>query len=114
MLIRGEKLDLLVDKTEELSHTASKFKKTVRGYMQNSQPAFHPAAPTHSSRWCLSDQTKRVRNAMWWKNCRMRLIIAVALVVRTELDGCLGISHRPLAAVTHTPLLHLSLFCTSF
>ena len=43
VLIRGEKLDLLVDKTEELSHTASKFKKTVRGYMQNSQPALHPA-----------------------------------------------------------------------
>lgn len=52
VLERGEKIDLLVDKTEALNASASKFKKSA----------------------------KRVSSVMWWKNCKMKIIIAVLIL----------------------------------
>jgi len=50
---RGEKLDLLVDKTENLSSNAVRFKTTSRN----------------------------LARAMWWKNIKMTLGVAVAVIV---------------------------------
>lgn len=70
VLERGEKIDLLVDKTEALQNSANKFKKSA----------------------------KRVSNTMWWKNCKMKILIAVlvlafiyfilALACKPNLKGC--------------------------
>lgn len=53
MLQRGEKIELLVDKTDALSQTAFKFKK----------------------------QAKQVKNVMWWKNVKILCIIGFILAV---------------------------------
>lgn len=53
VLQRGEKIDLLVDKTEALNSSASQFQK----------------------------QGKRIRNTMWWKNCKMKIIIIFLCLV---------------------------------
>ena len=48
VLARGEKIELLVDKSEALSASANKFKKA----------------------------SKSLKDAMWWKNVKMWLMIA--------------------------------------
>mmetsp|Transcript_1988 Transcript_1988/g.2664 ORF Transcript_1988/g.2664 Transcript_1988/m.2664 type:complete len:227 (-) Transcript_1988:201-881(-) len=53
VLERGERIELLVDRTEVLDQHAFKFKKT----------------------------SGNLRNAMWWKNCKMKLMIAFILLV---------------------------------
>lgn len=53
VLDRGEKIELLVDRTETLDQHAFKFKKT----------------------------SGNLRNAMWWKNCKLRILIAVIVIV---------------------------------
>ena len=55
VLERGEKIDLLVDKTDRMRNTAVKFHKTSR----------------------------RLKNTMWWQNVKMWLIIlgVVAVVI---------------------------------
>lgn len=70
VLERGEKIDLLVDKTEALQSSANKFKKSA----------------------------KRVSDTMWWKNCKMKILIVVlvlavlyfilALACKPNLKGC--------------------------
>lgn len=53
VLDRGEKLELLVDKTENLRYQADQFQKGG----------------------------KALRNKMWWQNMKMKLMVAVILVV---------------------------------
>lgn len=53
VITRGEKLDVLVDKTDDLRNQAEKFQK----------------------------QGHQLRRKMWWQNCRMKLIIALCLVL---------------------------------
>ena len=52
VLERGEKIELLVDKTDKLNQQAFKFEK----------------------------QSKRLKTAMWWKNCKMTIIITVVVL----------------------------------
>lgn len=53
VLARGEKIELLVDKTEQLNASARKFQK----------------------------QSKALKNVMWWKNVKLWLLIAVIVVI---------------------------------
>ena len=53
MLARGEKIELLVDKSEQLNQSAKKFQKA----------------------------SKNLKSAMWWKNVKMWLMIAAILAV---------------------------------
>ena len=53
MLARGEKIELLVDKTEALNQSAKKFQKA----------------------------SKSLKSAMWWKNVKMWLMIAFVLAI---------------------------------
>jgi vesicle-associated membrane protein 7 len=53
VLERGEKIELLVDKTDELERNAVKFKKSAR----------------------------HLKHAMWWKNAKLCIIIALILAV---------------------------------
>jgi vesicle-associated membrane protein 7 len=53
-LQRGEKIELLVNKTETLSNNAFKFKKS----------------------------STALKRAMWWKNIKLILLIVVILIVR--------------------------------
>jgi hypothetical protein len=55
VLERGERIELLVDKTENLNQNAFKFKKA-------------------------STQLKR---SMWWKNIKIMIILALVIIVRT-------------------------------
>ncbi|XP_065845732.1 vesicle-associated membrane protein 7-like [Oscarella lobularis] len=50
---RGEKLELLVDKTEDLSHSAMTFKKSSRG----------------------------LARAMWWKNAKITILLVVIILL---------------------------------
>ena len=52
VLERGEKIELLVDKTDRLNQQAFKFEK----------------------------QSKRLKTAMWWKNCKMTIILTVVVL----------------------------------
>jgi hypothetical protein len=54
VLQRGEKIELLVDKTDALSQSAFQFKK----------------------------QAKQVKNVMWWKNVKIMCIIGLICLVR--------------------------------
>ena len=54
VLERGEKIELLVDKTEVLDQHAFKFKK----------------------------QSRKLKNSMWWKNVKLMILIAVMIIVR--------------------------------
>lgn len=51
VLQRGEKIELLVDKTDQLNQSAFKFKK----------------------------QAKQVKNVMWWKNVKIMCIIGLII-----------------------------------
>lgn len=53
VLERGEKIELLVDKTEELDQQAFKFKK----------------------------QAKNLKNVMWWRNAKILILLVVVLLV---------------------------------
>jgi vesicle-associated membrane protein 7 len=53
VLERGEKIELMVDKTDKLNQQAFKFEK----------------------------QSKRLKNAMWWRNLRCKLIAALIVVL---------------------------------
>lgn len=53
VLARGEKIELLVDKTEQLNMSANKFQKSAR----------------------------TLKRAMWWKNVKMWIVIVVILIV---------------------------------
>merc|ERR1711937_956937 len=53
VLDRGERIELLVDKTENLNAAAVKFKK----------------------------QSAQLQKRMWWKNMKLYLIVAVVLVI---------------------------------
>ena len=53
VLERGEKIELLVDKTDKLNNAAFKFEK----------------------------QSKRLKNAMWWRNFKMKLMIAFVVLL---------------------------------
>lgn len=53
VMVRGEKLEVLVDKTDDLRSQAEKFQK----------------------------QGRQLRSKMWWQNCRMKLIIAVCILL---------------------------------
>ena len=53
VLQRGEKIELLVDKTDRLNQQAFKFEK----------------------------QSKKLKNAMWWKNMKMMIFMGVIAVV---------------------------------
>ena len=53
VLERGEKIELLVDKTDRLNQQAFKFEK----------------------------QSKKLKNAMWWKNMKMMIFMGVIAVV---------------------------------
>ena len=52
VLERGEKIELLVDKTDRLNQQAFKFEK----------------------------QSKRLKTAMWWKNCKMTIILTIVVL----------------------------------
>lgn len=62
VLERGEKIELLVDKTETLEEHAFKFKK----------------------------QAKSLKNRLWWKNIRLTLIILCILAL--VIYGILAVS----------------------
>jgi len=53
VLARGEKLDILVDKSDALNKSAAKFQKS----------------------------SKALKNVMWWKNVRMWLLIGAIVLV---------------------------------
>jgi vesicle-associated membrane protein 7 len=53
VLERGEKIELMVDKTDKLNQQAFKFEK----------------------------QSKRLKNAMWWRNLRCKLIALLIVVL---------------------------------
>lgn len=53
LLERGEKIDLLVDKTDNLSHHAFKFQK----------------------------KATKVKNKMWWQNMKMRIVLCIVFLV---------------------------------
>lgn len=53
VLERGEKIELLVDKTEDLRNQAEQFQKKGR----------------------------QLRNKMWWQNCRMKLLVLLVLLL---------------------------------
>lgn len=53
VLERGEKIELLVDKTDDLRFQAEKFQKTGR----------------------------QLRNRMWWANLKMKLVIALVVIL---------------------------------
>ena len=57
VLERGEKIELLVDRTDRLNQQAFKFEK----------------------------QSKKLKNAMWWRNIRMMVAIGVVVGVRLAL-----------------------------
>lgn len=54
VLERGEKIELLVDKTDQMKLAARKFEKS----------------------------SKRLKNAEWWRNMKMWIIIAIVIAVR--------------------------------
>ena len=71
VLERGEKIELLVDKTDQMQQAAFKFEKS----------------------------SKRLKNAMWWKNCRMKimlgtLIVAVIVIIIAACGGFSGGSDK--------------------
>jgi vesicle-associated membrane protein 7 len=55
VLARGEKIELLVDKTDALNQSAKRFQKT----------------------------SKQLKNVMWWKNVKMwgLIIVVVAIII---------------------------------
>lgn len=53
VLERGEKIELLVDKTDDLRFQAEKFQKTGR----------------------------QLRSKMWWANCKMKLVVVAAVLL---------------------------------
>ncbi|KAG2452182.1 hypothetical protein HYH02_003213 [Chlamydomonas schloesseri] len=53
VLERGEKIELLVDKTDDLRNQAEQFQKKGR----------------------------QLRNKMWWQNCKMKLVVLLAILV---------------------------------
>eukprot|EP00201_Polytomella_parva_P018925 CAMPEP_0175071712 /NCGR_PEP_ID=MMETSP0052_2-20121109/19406_1 /TAXON_ID=51329 ORGANISM="Polytomella parva, Strain SAG 63-3" /NCGR_SAMPLE_ID=MMETSP0052_2 /ASSEMBLY_ACC=CAM_ASM_000194 /LENGTH=137 /DNA_ID=CAMNT_0016338935 /DNA_START=270 /DNA_END=683 /DNA_ORIENTATION=+ len=53
VLARGEKLELLTDKTENLVFEADRFQRTG----------------------------KALKRKMWWQNCKMKLVIAMAVIL---------------------------------
>ncbi|KXZ50451.1 VAM2/VAMP72 protein [Gonium pectorale] len=53
VLERGEKIELLVDKTDELRNQAEQFQRKGR----------------------------QLRNKMWWQNCRMKLLVLFAVLL---------------------------------
>jgi len=53
VLERGEKIELLVDKTDKLNQQAFKFEKS----------------------------SKKLKNAMWWRNLKMKLVIAFVVIL---------------------------------
>lgn len=57
VLERGEKIELLVDKTEVLDQHAFKFKK----------------------------QSRSLKRAMWWKNIKLTILIIVIIIVRATV-----------------------------
>ncbi len=63
VLERGEKIELLVDKTDQLQNQAEQFQR----------------------------KGKQLRRAMWWQNCRMKLMvlgIVLVLAVVIFLIAC--------------------------
>lgn len=76
ILSRGERLDVLVDRTDSMAHQAHAFRRGARG--QSSRPP-----DNHFSR-PLSDVRPLpilgVRRQMWWKNTRL---IALSVIVCT-------------------------------
>ncbi|PNW84187.1 hypothetical protein CHLRE_04g224750v5 [Chlamydomonas reinhardtii] len=53
VLARGEKLELLTDKTENLMNEADRFQRTGR----------------------------TLRRKMWWQNCKMKIVVALAVIL---------------------------------
>jgi vesicle-associated membrane protein 72 len=53
VLERGEKIELLVDKTDQLQNQAEQFQR----------------------------KGKQLRRAMWWQNCRIKIIVLVVILV---------------------------------
>ncbi|KAG2488537.1 hypothetical protein HYH03_012856 [Edaphochlamys debaryana] len=53
VLARGEKLELLTDKTENLMNEADRFQRTGR----------------------------TLRRKMWWQNCKMKIVVAFAVIL---------------------------------
>jgi vesicle-associated membrane protein 7 len=53
VLERGEKIELLVDKTDRLNQQAFKFEK----------------------------QSKKLKNAMWWKNMQMMIVMGLVALI---------------------------------
>lgn len=53
VLARGEKIELLVDKTDQLNQSAKKFQKS----------------------------SKQLKNVMWWKNIKMWMLITIIVLV---------------------------------
>lgn len=66
VLERGERIELLVDRTESLNSTSLAFKKQRYASSQAMQTAD-------------SDYSTSLKSALWWKNVRLWLII-IALV----------------------------------
>ena len=68
VLERGEKIELLVDKTDKLNNAAFKFER----------------------------QSKKLKNAMWWRNLKMKLMIGmvVALVLYIILGMACGFAFQ--------------------
>ena len=60
VLQRGDKIELLVDKTDRMKNTAHKFHKT----------------------------SKRLKNTMWWQNVKMWLMIILIVAVVVFLYPC--------------------------
>jgi hypothetical protein len=60
VLERGEKIELLVDKTEVLDQHAFKFKK----------------------------QSRQLKRSMWWKNAKLMILIIIFVLVSRCAPGC--------------------------
>jgi vesicle-associated membrane protein 7 len=77
ILSRGERLDLLVDKTDNLSTQSRAFRKVGRSM----------------ARGALLTSTKRsaaVRRRMWWKNTKLMLLSAFVVIVGSHRDQTVG------------------------
>ena len=89
VLERGEKIELLVDKTDRLNQTAFKFEKVTRAmpdtrvgddHTPRTRASTTPTTLTPAP--CSSCQTsKQLKNAMFWKTVRMYAMAAAVVVL---------------------------------
>jgi vesicle-associated membrane protein 7 len=77
VLDRGEKIELLVDKTEALNQTAFKFEKEVSLKMWH----FFLLERHDNAITPLNAQSTKLKSTMWWKNVKVMVLMGCLAVV---------------------------------